>query len=175
MTAIRQPRSLPAATALCERFAELDGQIAGIEGQRQDDIAAINARADTAANDLIAERNTIAAKVELWWAGAAASLTKGKRKSIELGGCTIGSRSGRAKLKLVDKEVTIIVRLKALRAAWATKLLREKWTLDRTAAMKALEGKNAAKLKDLGVERDEPGETFFIERAEQAGTLAGQD
>ena len=98
MTAIRQPRSTAAATDLCERWATIDGQIAEIEERRQADIAAINADADRAATDLIAQRDAITEKLEPWWAKARNDLTKGKRKSTEIGGCMVGTRIGKAKL-----------------------------------------------------------------------------
>lgn len=172
MSAIRQPRSIKAATALLERFAELDGQIEQIETERQDAIAAINARADTAANDLIAERDKIAEKLEPWWGESAAELTEGKRKSIELGGCMIGSRTGRAKLTVEGAEKDVVAALGGLR--WAKLFLRVKTSLDRTALLKAVDGKHRVALAELGIARGEGQETFFVERAEQGGTRGGQ-
>lgn len=171
---IRQPRSIKAATALCERYAALDGMIAEIEGKRQEQIAAVNARADTAANDLISQRATIAEKIEPWWAEQGAELllaTGSKRKSIELGGCIVGSRSGRSSLTIAGKEEDVVAVLSGLR--WAKPLLRVKTTLDRAVAMKAAGGKHRVALAELGIGRKTGQETFYIERAEQTGTLGG--
>lgn len=172
MTSIRQPRTVDAATALCERFAELDGQIATIEEERQANIAAVNADADRAATDLIAQRDAIAAKLEPWWAGAAEELTMGKRKSIELGGCVVGTVDGRATLDVAGKEDDVVARLKPLR--WARPFLRVRESLDRTALLKATEGKRADELAELGLSRKLGATTFFVKRAEQSGTRSGQ-
>jgi phage host-nuclease inhibitor protein Gam len=171
MTQLRTPRSTTAATELLERYAVLDGQIAAIEANRRESIAAVNARADTAANDLMAQRDAIASKVQPWWQANAAELTEGKRKSIELGGCIIGSRSGRASLTLAGAEQDVVDVLSGLR--WAKPLLRVKVSLDRAATMRSLDGKHAVTLAELGIARKEGDETFFIERVQQGGTLAG--
>lgn len=172
MTPVRQPRSIEAATALCERFTELDGQIATIEAERRDGIAAINARADQAANDLIAQRDLIAAKIEPWWNGAEAQLTKGKRKSIELGGCMLGTREGRSVLQVAGAEDDVVAALKGLR--WAKPFVRVKTTLDRMAVLKGIDGKHSAALAKLGVTRKAGEAVFFIQRTEQQGTRGGQ-
>lgn len=169
---IRQPRSVEAATQLCERFAVLDGQIAAIEEQRQADIAAANANADRAANDLIQQRDAIAAKLAPWWGSAEAQLTAGKRKSIELGGCIVGTRESRPSLQLSGEEKDVVAALSALR--WAKPFLRLKLTLDRAHTLKSLDGKYAGVLAELGVTRCEGEPEFFVKRAEQGGTRGRQ-
>lgn len=168
MSAIRQPRSTAAATELCERWATIDGQIAEIEERRQADIAAINADADRAATDLIAQRDAITEKLEPWWAKARNDLTKGKRKSTEIGGCMVGTRIGKAKLGVPGKPADLVDQLKGKR--WAKPLLRVATSLDATAISKALDGKHAAKLKELGFTMVPGDETFFVQRTEQQGT-----
>ncbi|WP_375290901.1 host-nuclease inhibitor Gam family protein [Qipengyuania sp.] len=171
-TPIRQPRSVEAATALCERYAELDGQIAAIEERRQADLAAVNADADRAANDLIAQRDAIAPKLAPWWAGAAETLTKGKRKSIELGGCEIGTVKAKDGLAIDGKDDAIIGKLQKLR--WAKPFLRPKVSLDRAALLKATEGKRKDELAELGVTRSVGVPSFFVKRTGQGGTRGGQ-
>ena len=95
MGAIRKPQSQAAAQRLLELYAELDGRIAGMEEARDAAIAKANAVVDKDMAPLIAERDKIAEKLEPWWDEAADELTKGKRKSIELGGCEIGTRLSR--------------------------------------------------------------------------------
>jgi phage host-nuclease inhibitor protein Gam len=172
---IREPRTAAAATVLLERFAELDGQIADIELGRQESIAAINARADTAANDLIGQRDAIRAKLAPFWAKHGAALTDAKRKSIELGGCLIGSRAGRPKLAIAGDEKDVVASLQGLR--WAKPFLRVKTSIDRVALLKHLPGlgdDRRSALAELGVSRDEGEEAFFVERAEQGGTLGAK-
>ena len=171
MTAVRQPRSVPAATALCERFAELEGQLAAIEEGRQDAIAAVNARADTAQTDLIAERDAIAAKLAPWWRDAAAELTKNKRKSIELGGCIVGSRTQSAALVVDGDAKQVANELAGLR--WGRALVKTSYSLDRGAIARALGGKRAGELEALGCSMGGGGEAFFVKRAEQGGTRSG--
>lgn len=171
-TPIRQPRTVEAATALCERFAVLDGQIATIEEARQHAIAAVNADADRAASDLIAQRNAIAEKLAPWWAGAAAGLTDGKRKSIELGGCIVGTVQSRTSLQIAGDEKDVVDVLSGLR--WAKPFLRVKTTLDRAHTLKALDGKHAVAFAELGVTRDNGEPEFFVKRAEQGGTRSAR-
>lgn len=168
MASVRAPRSIPAAIALCERFALLDGQIETIEADRQASIAAVNGRCDTAANDLIAERDAIAAKVLPWFERDKDTLLTGARKSVELGGCLLGSRTGKAVLAVAGKEADIADALHKLR--WAKALVRVKSSLDRNAVGKALDGQRAAELQAIGLSMKPGSETFYIERAEQSGT-----
>lgn len=171
MTAIRQPRSVAAATELCERFAVLDGQIAAIEERRQADIAAVNADADRAATDLIAQRDAIAEKLAPWWAGAAAQLTGGKRKSIELGGCLVGTADARATLAVAGMEDAIALKLAKLR--WGQAFVTVKVSLAKAPLLKATDGKRAGELAELGLTRKPGATAFFVKRAEQGGTRSG--
>ena len=172
METIRQPRSTEQATALLEQFAELDGQIAAIEANRRECIAAVNARCDTAANDLIARRDSIREKLAPWWKKNGEKLTEGKRKSIERGGCIIGSRAGSTSLAVDGTEDDVVAALGKLR--WAKKvLLRVKTSLDRKAILKELDGKRKDELEKLGLRKDHGEETFILERVQQNGTLGG--
>jgi len=171
MAGVRKPRSTEAATKLLEQYAELDGQIAAIQAERQEHIAAINARCDTAANDLIGRRDDIAAALEPWWAEHGGKLTEGKRKSIELGGCMVGTRRSRTSLEISGEEEKIVEVLNGLR--WAKPLLRVKTTINRAAALAALSTKRKADLEKLGLQRKDGDEAFYVERAQQQGTRAG--
>lgn len=172
METIRQPRTVEQATVLCEKLAVLEGQIAEIEAGRQDSIAAINARADTAANDLLAQRDAIAEKLEPWWKKAGKALLEGKRKSIELGGCVIGTVASRKSLAIAGDEGAVVELMRGLR--WAKPFLREKWSIDRAATLKALDGKHKPKLVELGFDETGGEDKFFVKRAEQGGTRSGQ-
>ncbi|BBC72909.1 conserved hypothetical protein [Altererythrobacter sp. B11] len=171
MAAVRAPRSVGAATKLCERFAVLEAAIADIEAERNKAIADANAVADSQAQGLIEEREQIREKMAPWWAANAAGLTEGKRKSIELGGCNLGTRSGRASLAVAGDEAAIAQKL--AKRAWAAGLTRIKHSLDRAAILKVIAGEHRRQLAGLGLSRKDGEELFFLERAEQAGTLAG--
>lgn len=171
MTTVRTPRTVEAATELLEQFSQLEAEIAAIEENRATCIADVNTRCDTAANELLARRQALLQVLEPWWAKKAAELTLGKRKSIELGGCIIGTKSGRASLVVDGKDDEIAQRL--AKRKWADGLVRTKLSLDKAAILKVINGAYKRQLAALGLSRKEGEETFYIERAEQAGTLAG--
>lgn len=170
MAAIRTPRSLAAATAYAERFAALEATIGGVEAQRNAAIAEANAEADNLAEPLLAEREAIREKLAAWWPSVAAELTKGKRKSIELGGCLIGTLSPRAFLA-IDGDLRLVVAALEKRK-WAGPLLRTKVEIDRAAVLKSIDGVYKRGLAKLGFRKVEPDEQFVLKRAEQGGTLA---
>jgi phage host-nuclease inhibitor protein Gam len=171
MTTVRTPRTVEAATALLEQFSQLEAEIAAIEANRAACIADVNTRCDTAGNELLARREALLQALEPWWAKKAAELTQGKRKSIELGGCIIGTKAGRASLA-IDGDGDEIAQ-KLAKRKWADGLVRTKVSLDKAAILKVINGAYKRQLSALGLSRKEGEETFFVERAEQAGTLAG--
>ena len=135
MTAIREPRTIEAATKLAERFAELETAIGVADAVRNDAIAKANAAADEEIAPLIEERDAIAAKVGSWWGKNGREQVLGrkpKQKSAELGGCLLGSQKSRASLKLPEDEDKLIERMKGSRAL--KKLLRVKESIDITDA-----------------------------------------
>lgn len=168
---IRVPRSNSAAIVMLERFAAIEDQVAGIEAKRNRVIAGANKAADVLLEPLVAEREQIRAKLQPWWAKAGAALTKGARKTVELGGCIVGTKAGRSSLHVDRNEDDVISDLKLI--SWGKRLLRQRWSLDRGAVTKALDGKRAEDLGKLGLSIDEGEEQFVLKRAEQAGTVTG--
>lgn len=170
MTAIRTPQSLEGAEKLCSRFAENAGSIALTETARDADISKINAKADAEIAPLIAEQGKIAEKLSSWWDRAGPELTQGKRKSIELGGCIIGTKAGRASLEVKGDTKELVETLTGER--WGKPLLRVTTSLDKRAIGKALDGKHGDRLREMGFDLL-PGEpSFEIKPVEQFGTLA---
>lgn len=167
---IKAPRTLVAATTLAERFAVLEGEISLIEAGRHDAIARANAEADKAGAPLLQERDAIRDKLKAWWAKEGAGLTDGKRKSIELGGCLIGGKAGRTSLALATSEDAAVQALQQHR--WAKALLRTKVSIDKAAVLKSIDGVYGKQLAEIGFSRATGEETFILERAEQAGTVA---
>ena len=110
--AIRAPRSLTEAQRLCEQYAQLDGEIAAIEEARDVAIAAANAEVDKDLIPLVARRAAIVEKLSPWWAVNAVTLTQGKRKSAELGGCVLKTQAGRASVQLRREADAIIADLR---------------------------------------------------------------
>lgn len=168
MTAL--PKSTAAATKLLERYADLDARLAKVEADRSDAIAAANYRADIAADPMRQERDKIGASIESWWSHASATIANG-RKSVELGGCMIGTRMSRPSLghtyESDDKAVEALRKTRYFKQA--TKV---KFSLDRTATAKLLQlgGKAGEQVAALGF-RIEQADNFFVERVTQAGTI----
>lgn len=170
MSAVRVPKTDKAAAILAERYAVLEGQIGHIDGVRNKLISDANANADKAAEAPLKEQADIRAALGAWWGEAGATLTKGKRKSIELGGCEIGTRRSAAKLAIAGDEDELTAKLQ--KRKWATDLLITSVKVDRRALLKALDGTNKRQLLDLGCSIVSAVEAFFVKRTEQDGTLA---
>lgn len=168
-----QPRNEAQAAILLERYAVLEGQLAHVQGVRDTLIAQANAAADQSAEGVLAEMDVIRTKLEPWWAKAGPVLTQGKRKSIELGGCLIGSRKGKDKLG-VDGDEGKIAEVLAKRP-WAGALVITTPRLDKAAILKSMGGCHDKQLKALGFSKVDGEDNFFVNRAKQGGTLAGAE
>jgi hypothetical protein len=168
---VRTPRTVAQATQLLERHAELEGRLALAEAARSEAIGRANASADAAAAPLLEEMRAIAEKLEPWWRSAREALA-GKRKSIELGGCMIGTKMSRPKLAhgFEDDDKAV----EALRASrYAKHTTRVRYSIDRAGTLKLLQvgGRTSETLRELGFSVEEGRDCFFVERAEQAGTM----
>jgi phage host-nuclease inhibitor protein Gam len=165
----RTPRTLDQATEQLGLYAEIAGRLAAIEATRKLELGRINAAADAEAGPLIAELDALQASLQPWWLSAGQELAPKGRKSMELGGCMIGSRASRATLSIAGEEQDVVAVLGGLR--WAKPLLRVKTSLDRSAIMRSLDGKHAIALAELGIEKKDGEEQFFVEPVAQAGTI----
>ncbi len=171
MTAHKQPRTLAAATTLLERFAEVDGAMADIELMRNAEISAANVAADEKLAPLIGEAAQLRTLLFRWWAVAGPGLTQGKRKSMTIGGCDIGTRAGRVTLDVAGDARALAKDM--VGKVWAKPLVTVTYGLDRATVLKALDGKDRAKLAKLGFAKVPASEAFFVNRAVQPGTVAG--
>ena len=165
---IAAPQTVADATRMLKKHAGVQGKVAAIEAERTRAIAAANAAADKKLLPLVGQIREMNAVLEPWWAANAAELTKGERKSIELGGCMIGSRSGRDKLDIAGDEDAIVKTLG--KRAWAKPLLKVTTKLDKVAILKSVGGVYTKQLAALGLTRKDGKETFVLERVEQEGT-----
>lgn len=168
--AIETPQTKAEAQALCELWAELDGDVAAQEGARDAAISEINATADQVIEPLVARRDAVAAAIEPFFMANRDELLTGKLKSTELGGCVLGTRTGRATLGVAGDKDEIAVKLSKL--PWAKDAyVKTKVTLDAPAISKGLLGKaDRAKLKRHGLSIVPGKEAFFINRTEQGRT-----
>lgn len=172
MTAARKvpvPRTLERATELLAMHSHTAAKIAAFEADRRERIAGINASADAVVEPLIGELAGIEAAIEPWWKANAAALTKGKRKSIELGGCKIGTRSSADTLQIGVHPDDALA--SAVASKWRKQITRVTTSLDRKAIAKLLEGGTSAiatALKGMGFTMGGGSETFFIARIDSA-------
>ena len=96
--ALRAPTTTEQATELLAQLAKVIATIASHDAQRETAKQQIDAAADTCIVPLAAERDDLVKRLQPWYEGNVDELTGGKRKSIELGGCTIGHRTTPPKL-----------------------------------------------------------------------------
>lgn len=172
MSKLPVPKSRIAATKLLERYADLASRVELIEADRKDRIAAANGWADTAAGPMLDELANLATVLEDWWKAAGAGIAQGDQKSVQLGGCMIGTRLARATVgHSFDDDKAATAALVASRyAKYTTKV---SFSLDRTALLKLLDvgGKTAANLGELGFRIVPGSDQFFIKRVEQTGSI----
>lgn len=163
-TAYAVPETDETAIAMLELLATLDSELGVIEADRVAAVAATNAVADTLALPVIEKKAAIIAVLEPWWKAAAPRLTKGKRKSIELGGCKIGTKSSVEKVEhgFADDKAALaaIVGDTKIRAAATT----TRRVLDKGAIALLLKGKSAVgvALKKLGFRMGGGADAFFV-------------
>ena len=156
----RAPQTLEEATAIAGRFATLDAMAASIEASRQRMLVKINGDADTSIAPIVAEMKDIVKRLKPWFAGNYDELTKGERKSIEIGGCHVGYRVSPPK---VTFEGTDADGLAALLESGLDDLVRVVRSIDKPAVLKALEGEDASSVTALGFTIAQP-ELFFVDR-----------
>lgn len=169
MAELRRPKNETEAAALLALYADVDATLAIVEETRSAAIARANASADSEAAPLVKRLAEIVALIEPWWLKSGHQLAPKGRKSMELGGCMIGTKAGRAALSIAGDEQDVAAVLSGLR--WAKPLLRVKVSLDKAAIMKSLDGAHSVALAELGISRREGEEKFFVERVNQPGTI----
>lgn len=166
---MKAPKTLPAATKLLERYAVLEGELGLVEAARAEALARANAVADKEAAPILAERRALAEALQAWWAEAAPALTGGERKSVELGGCIIGTRADKPSLAVPKATKETISAL--LKTNWGKALVKISTSLDRRAIARLLDGPRKAELEAMGFAIRHGGETFVLERVKQEGVL----
>ena len=166
---MRQPKTVAAAEKLCARYAEIEGFIALCAELRDTAIAEANSIADEAIAPLLEEQRKIAAKLEPFWNEKGHELTEGKRKTVELGGCIIGTKEGRPAIVVEGKQADVA---NALRSdPDLTQFVKTTHAPDKPALKKGLLGSLATKLIAIGISMSEPQDEFVLKRAEQGRTI----
>jgi hypothetical protein len=172
VTKLRVNAPVEQATPFLERFGALIAQIALVQAARDERIANANADADRALQPLLDEAATIKLQLEPWWLRMGSTLLTGKRKSVELGGCMIGSKTAKSRLAFAGgDDLAALAALKDSR--WSKAYIRVTEAVDKVATAAGLTGKHAAGLKELGFSMSPAAEMFILEPVKQSGTLAG--
>lgn len=169
---LRAPRNVEQATALLDQVARLEAEVVTINANRDAAIAATNAVADALLTPVIERRDAIAKLLEAWWSADGKALLKGKRKSIELGGCMIGTKAAPTALTFTADDFDAAVT--ALRAErWAKPYVRVTYAVDKKAVKDVLDGKHGDQLRQLGFGMRGGGDVFVLAAVAQRGTVAG--
>ncbi|WP_052730180.1 host-nuclease inhibitor Gam family protein [Sphingomonas sp. SRS2] len=163
--ALTAPTTIEEAVALLTRYAAISAGLDQIEVDRSESKAAIDAAADKLAAPMKEALKDMARQLSPWWAVAGAELTEGKRKSIELAGCQLGTRMTTPKLAYPGKEENAVALLKEVPWIDGFQFLREKLSLDKQGLLKklALGDEDAGRLILLGFTRKQR-EEFFVDR-----------
>lgn len=157
---IAAPQSTKDATRLLQRFARAEQALATMEATRRGLVAKINAATDKKTIPLVKLLGEISEALQPWWRENAAELTKGERKSVELGGCVIGTSLLSPSLAYAQKDADFgLAKLQA--AKWAKPYVRVTYAVDKAKVRTGLKGKHGEALKSLGYSEVQP-ETFFI-------------
>lgn len=170
----RVPRNVEQATELLERVSRLDGDAATIAGDRDAAIAATNAVADALLVPVLDERAAIAGVLEAWWGKDGRSLLSGKRKTLELGGCMIGTKAASLALTFGNSDdfETAVERLRAER--WGKPFVRVSHAVDKKAVKDVVTTAKSVRgeqLKQLGFGTRGGADVFVLTTVTQAGTV----
>jgi phage host-nuclease inhibitor protein Gam len=159
------PRTNDQALELAKRFAAIGADVAMHEADRQERLAAIGADVDMKVAPLVEEAEAIRQALEPWWKKASPALLKGKRKSIEFGGCSIGTRSSAEKVEFALGDDKLALATLADQP-FKSKVTETKRVLNKTAIAGLLRGKSAVgnALSALGFRIAGGEDAFFVKR-----------
>lgn len=168
----RAPRTVEQATDLIEQVARLDAEAATVAASRDAAIAATNATADALLVPILEQRSVIAGVVQAWWEASGHVLLKGKRKTMQLGGCDIGTKKAPVALTFTNDDFEAAVT--ALRAArWAKPYIRVTFAVAKKDTTAALSGKHGEQLRALGFGTRGGSDMFVLAASAQHGTVEG--
>lgn len=170
----RAPRTVEQATELLERVSRLDGEASTIAANRDAAIAATNAIADSLLVPVLEERAAIAGVLEAWWSKDGSTLLSGKRKTLELGGCMIGTKAASIALTFGNSDDfdAAVDRLRSER--WGKPFVRVSYAVDKKAVKDVVTTAKSARgeqLKQLGFGTRGGADVFVLTTVTQAGTV----
>jgi phage host-nuclease inhibitor protein Gam len=137
--AIDAPQSLAEAIDLLEDYAALSFERDRLATDRNAAIAAIHAAHDAAAAPLEQHLKASFNRLKPWWEVARDALTDGKRKSVELGGCLIGTKIDNPSLSLPKGKSSELL-ISEMISTGETAFIVSRLSLDRSDIIKWLRG-----------------------------------
>lgn len=175
--AVDAPQTMAEALALAGLYFEAERTAAMSQTVLEEQIA--KAKSDHAARmEKIEPHLQVAfAGLRAWWSANAAELTKGKRRSIELGPVTLGERTGMPKLKLPKgmKVEAALAWLKGLRWGGKVRYIRVKEEIDKAAIIVALNAKQGAAPTLQEAQQTFKSGGFSVVQAEEFFIRTGED
>lgn len=177
--AVDAPQTKVEALALAEEYAKVECCI--VDSQKLLDFEVARAKSDHAARmaNLEPRLQTAFAGLRAWWSANAAELTKGKRRSIDLGPIVLGERTGMPALKLPKgmKAKAAIEWLNAMKYKYGQLggLVRTKEELDKSELIKVVRAAADAEqpIRQAQVELLKAG--FTVIQAEEFFIRTGED
>lgn len=175
--AVDAPQTMAEALKLAEDYAKIEHCI--VDSQKLLDFEVARAKSDHAARmaNLEPRLQTAFAGLRAWWSANAAELTKGKRRSIELGPVTLGERTGMPKLKLPKgmKAEAALTWLKGLRWGGKVRYVRVKEEFDKAAVIATLNNAHEPRSPQATARHIFINGGFTVTQAEEFFIRTGED
>lgn len=175
--AVDAPQTMAEALALADRYVALEQAAARAQAFLDKQIADAKSTHAITMETIEPQMQTAFVGLRAWYAANAAELTKGRRRSIELGPIVLGERTGMPALKLPKgmKVKAALTWLKGLRWSDKTRYIRTKEEIDKQAIIKALNADEdadpvlrTAKVQFMGAGfQAVQAEEFFIRTGEE--------
>lgn len=174
--AVDAPQTMAEALALADRYVALEQAAARAQAFLDKQIADAKSTHAITMEAIEPQLQTAFAGLRAWWAANAAELTKGKRRSIELGPIVLGERTGMPKLKLPKgmKAEAALAWLKGLRWGGRVRYIRIKEEIDKAAIISALNAKEGAAPTLQEAQRTFKSGGFIVVQAEEFFIRTGE-
>lgn len=175
--AVDAPQTKAEALALADLYVAAERTATWSQAVLDEQIAKAKSEHAARLEKIEPHLQTAFAGLRAWWSANAAELTKGKRRSIELGPVTLGERTGMPKLKLPKgmKAEAALAWLKGLRWGGRVRYIRVKEEIDKAAIIAAMNAKQGAAptLQEAQLQFKSGG--FIVVQAEEFFIRTGED
>lgn len=157
------PQTIEEAVSTIAEYRDILDKVEEIKAEAESSIAQIETHRDSFVSPLKVRADALFIQLRAWWGVAAPAMTDGKRKSIDLAGCTIGERTTPRALKHKGmKAEELVAQIAELGQA---ELLRLTASIDKQACIRAIAaGDELGQLLLWLGATTEQKEEFFIDR-----------